>query len=285
MSTMLRAIIPLSAVLAFASGAHAAAVSVPRAPAGGFSRSTSVRAARPSAPHPRGGPGTLGGYLQRTPSPGRVRGGYYPGYFYPGPYYSPFYSDPFYGGSFGYDPFFAGPSGYYSGSRSGDEWSKRGNVQLHVDPKDVEVIVDGIPSAKGGRAALDLPTGMHHIEIQRSGYRPWSTDLDVKQGIRYLLEQKLERLPKEERQEENSRTRDRRVGEVRLDVQPPDTIVDMDGRFLGMADLLRDSQTLHRLPAGRHKLRFSRPGYKTVEREVVVATDHPTEMSVNLEKE
>jgi hypothetical protein len=236
-----------------------------------------------SPPAGRGGPGTLGGYLGRPPRPGHGRGGYYPGGYYPVPYYSPFYYDSFFGSPFGYDPFFTGAPGYYSnGYRSEDDWSKRGNVQLHVDQKDVEVIVDGIPTAKGGRAVLSLPTGMHHIEIQRSGYRTWSTDLDIKQGIRYMLEQRLERLPKDEPQEGDSRSNTRQTGELRLDVQPPDTIVDMDGRFLGMANLLTDSKTLRHLPAGRHRLRFSRPGYQTKEREIDISPDRPAAVSVSL---
>lgn len=272
----------LGAGLSVASGAFAAAVPAPRGGTGGFSRPAPVGAPRSPSPQPRGGPGTLGGYLHRPPSVSGKRGPYYPGGYYRGGYYAPFYYDPFY-----YDPFFAGGSGYYGyGSRSEADWSKRGNVQLHVDPKDVEVIVDGIPSAKGGRAVLDLPTGLHHIEIQRSGYRPWSVDLDVKQGVRYLLEQRLEKLPKEERQqEESSRSSRRRTGELRLDVQPSDAIVDIDGRFLGMANLLQDSTTLRLLPAGHHKLRFSRPGYRTVEREVDVSPDHPAALSVRLERE
>jgi len=287
---MFRVMILLTAGLTTASGAFAAAVPAPRGGTGGFSRSMPVGAPRPPSPQPRGGPGTLGGYLQRPPSVHGNRGGYYPGGYYPGryyaPYYYPYYYYPFYGSPFVYDPYFAGPSGYYgSGYGSEADWSKRGNVQLHVDPKDVEVIVDGIPSAKGGRAVLNLPTGLHHVEIQRSGYRPWSIDLDVKQGVRYLLEQRLERLPAEEQQqEESSRSPTRPTGELRLDVEPSDAIVDMDGRFLGMANLLHDSATLRRLPAGRHKLRFSRPDYKSVEREVDVTPDQPAALSVRLER-
>src|SRR5258707_1994768 len=182
----------LGAGLALAPGAHAAPAA--HAGAGASPRFSSAGTASGSpAPRPRGGPGTLGGYQQRPPRPGRVTypSGYYLVPYYPGAYYNgfnydPFYFDPFYG-----DPFFAGPRVYASpGYGSEDEWSKRGNVQLQVEPKDVEVIVDGIPSAKGGRAALDLPSGMHHIQLQRSGYRTWSVDLDVKQGVRYRLEQR-----------------------------------------------------------------------------------------------
>ena len=137
--------------------------------------------------HRRGaaGPERWAATCGRPPRPGHGRRGYYPGGYYPAPYLSPFYYVLFFGGPFGYDPFFSGASGYYSsGYRSEDDWSKRGNIQLRVDPKDVEVVVDGIPTAKGGRAVLSLPTGVHHIEIQRSGYRTWTTDLDIKQGIR-----------------------------------------------------------------------------------------------------
>ena len=283
---MFRAMILLCAVLALAPGALAARAA--HGGAGASPRFSSARAtSRSPAPQPRGGPGTLGGYQQRPPVSSRVPypGGYYLVPYYPGGYYNglaydPFYFDPFYG-----DPFFAGPRVYASpGYRSEEGWSERGNVHLQVEPKDVEVIVDGIPSAKGGRAALDLPSGMHHIEIHRSGYRTWSVDLDVKQGVRYRLEQRLERLPKVERQQDVTRSPAAGRGEARLNVQPADTIVDLDGRFLGMADLLRDSATLHRLPVGRHKLRFSRPGYETVEREIDISPDRRTEVRVELER-
>ena len=88
-----------------------------------------VGAPRLPSPQPRGGPGTLGGYLQRPPAVHGNRGGYYPGGYYPGgyyagpyyaPYYYPYYYYPFYGSPFVYDPFFAGPSGYH-GSGYGSE--------------------------------------------------------------------------------------------------------------------------------------------------------------------
>jgi hypothetical protein len=58
----------------------------------------------------------------------------------------------------------------------------------------------------------------------------------------------------------------------------------MDGRFLGMVNLLTDSPTLHRISAGRHRLRFSRPGYQTVEREIDITPDRPAAVSVSLAK-
>ena len=236
---------------------------------------------------PRGGSGTLGQFYGRSPSASRVPRSYP---YYPVPYH-PYY-DGFYGSSFSYDPFFYDPfysdfwnQSYAPGYSSADEWSKRGNVQLQVDPKDVEVMVDGIPSARSGRAVLNLPAGMHHVEITHPGYRPWVLDLDVQQGVRYRLEQHLERLSKEEQESGADRPTTRRVGELRLNVRPADTIIDLDGRLLGMADLLRGSEALRRLPLGRHTLRFSHLSYKTVEKEIDITADRPTEVSVDLQRE
>jgi hypothetical protein len=271
-----RHMILLGAIVAAAGSAIAGPATQPR---GGSST-----LGRAPAPQPRGGRGSLGGYLQRRPSTDRFRGRgpssrglYYPGFYYDPFFYSPFYADPFF-----YDRW----GSYYSrGYRSEDGWPDRGNVALLVEPRDVEVIVDGIPSAKGGRAVLSLPTGPHHIEIRRSGYRTWALDLDVKQGVRYRLEQRLERVPKGEKEEDTDSSSVRTAGELRLDVQPSDAFVDLEGRFLGMASLLRDSAALRRIPIGHHTLRFRREGYRTVERAIDVTSDRPAEVRVELERE
>lgn len=237
-----------------------------------------------AAPLPRGGPGTLGQYYGRSPSVRSVPRSYP---YYPIPYYDGFYASPFFFDPFFYDGFYPGywDQSYGPGYYLEEGWSNRGNVQLHVDPKDVEVIVDGIPSANSGRAILNLPSGVHHFEIRRSGYRPWVLDLDVKQGVRYRLDQRLERLSKEEQESGVDRTAGRQVGELRLNVKPIDTIVDMDGRLLGMADLLHGSQTLRHIPPGPHTLRFTHPGYQAIEKQIDVTPDHPTEVTIDLQRE
>ncbi len=222
--------------------------------------------------------------MERSPTRDRFRRSdrYYRDRFYRDRFYDPFFYSPFF-----YDPFYRDPWGRYSvpeyGSR--DDWSDRQNIQLNVEPRDVEVIVDGIPTAKGGRAFLNLPSGPHHIAIIRSGYRPWVLDLDVKQGVRYRLEQRLERLSKEEQERGEDRPTADRFGELRLTVRPEDAIVHLDGRLLGIANLLRGSEALQRLPMGRHTLRFTRPGYKAVEREITVTADRPVEVTVDLERD
>src|SRR5207245_856113 len=111
------------------------------------------------------------------------------------------------------------------------------------------------------------------------GYRPWVLDLDVQQGVRYRLEQRLERLPKEEQGSGADRPGGRQAGGLSLDVRPADAIVELDGRTLGMVDLLRGSEALRRIPAGHHTLRISRPGYKTAEREIEVTPGRPARVN------
>jgi hypothetical protein len=285
-------IVAVAGAAVAAPGAHVAAPSWGGMGTFGRSAAPSVRGGAVrgggTGTLPRGGSGTLGQFYGRRPSaPGVSRS---PRYYYPVPYYdgfsaSPFFSDPFFYD--GFDGFYSGygTESYAPGYFSQDEWSQRGNVQLHVDPKDVEVIVDGIPSAHSGRAVLNLPSGLHHFEIIHPGYRPWVMDLDVKQGVRYRLDQRLERLPKEEQESGADRPTRSRYGELRLKVQPADTIVDIDGRLLGMADLLHGSEALRHLPLGTHTLRFSRPGYQTAERQIEITPDHPAQITVDLERE
>jgi hypothetical protein len=304
---MLRSVLLLCAGLLLASGAHAAPAlggrggSFGRAPgpsvrSAGRPGSYSAASARPGAV-PRGGPGTLGSYLGRPPSSPHHRhpGSYYPGYYYPGYFYPGYYYPGGYGGSlvypYFYDPYFYPGTGYFSYGPDyspAEDWSSRGNVQLHIDPKDVEVTVDGIPTANSGRAVLSLPTGVHHFVITHPGYRPWTVDLDVQQGVQYRLTQRLERLSEEEPQSGAGAPASQGappaggLGELRLTVRPADTIVHMDGRLLGMADLLQNSLALHTIPLGRHILRFTRPGYQTVERQIDITADRPAEVSVDL---
>src|SRR5438876_11909202 len=80
-----RAMILLCVGLVLAPGALAAPASAPRAASGASSRPMSARTLnRSPAPQPRGGPGTLGGYLQRPPASRRVP---YPDGYYLAPYY------------------------------------------------------------------------------------------------------------------------------------------------------------------------------------------------------
>jgi len=66
----------------------------------------------------------------------------------------------------------SGPSGY-------------GSIAIRVQPSDAEVLVDGqpwrSPDSHNG-LVIELAEGRHTIEIQKSGYRTYITDVDVRRG-------------------------------------------------------------------------------------------------------
>jgi len=220
---------------------------------------------------------------------------YYTPFLYGVPIYSPFlfgYSP--YGSIFSYYDWYTSPYRPYSeqapyawGRGAGeevDQWPLRGNVQLDIQPRDVEVRIDSVLTTQDGRASLDLPTGTYQVEVSRPGYRTWTTELVVRHGIRYRIEPRLERLPGEEAREERGPT-PRLAGELQLDVTPDDAVATLDGRLLGVVKLLQGSAALHSIPVGRHTLELSRPGYRTVTRKITVDAREPLKLIVRLERE
>lgn len=60
-----------------------------------------------------------------------------------------------------------------------------GTLALRVQPSDADVLIDGerwTGSQPGERLEVQLPAGMHNIEIRKDGYRAYSTDVTVRGG-------------------------------------------------------------------------------------------------------
>jgi hypothetical protein len=60
-----------------------------------------------------------------------------------------------------------------------------GTIALRVQPADADILIDGerwTLAALGERLLVQVPEGRHHVEIQKSGYRPFSTDITVQHG-------------------------------------------------------------------------------------------------------
>lgn len=203
-------------------------------------------------------------------------------------YYDPFYDPYFNRGGYGFNPNY-GPFGadeyYYYGYnrapydryRSGDERlpdTGQGNVQLRIEPRDVQVFVDGVLSARDGRARLNLPSGRWRLEFVKPGYRTETVDVEVTQGVSVRVERRLIRLEGEEAASPREPIIGE-TGELRVEVRPDDAIVSLDGRAIGLASDVRSSAALRRLPAGRHRIEVRRPGYATLREEVVVSPVQP----------
>lgn len=73
------------------------------------------------------------------------------------------------------------------------------------------------------------------------------------------------------------------IGRLRLDVEPSDASVYLDGRFVGTGiDLQRLRQGL-RLEPGEHRIAVVRPGHKAEEQEFTVAAGEEVELEIELD--
>jgi hypothetical protein len=179
-----------------------------------------------------------------------------------------------YNGAFGADDYYY--FGRYRDAREEEErWpdSRGGNVQLRVEPRDVQVYVDGVLTARDGRATLSLPSGRWRLEFVRPGYRTETIDIEVIQGVSLRVERRLERLSGADVEDREFSLTD--TGELQVDIRPDDAIVYLDGRALGLASHLRDLPALRRLAPGRHVIEARRPGYAPLRQEVVVSPVQP----------
>src|SRR5437762_10749972 len=64
--------------------------------------------------------------------------------------------------------------------------SEYGSIAIRVQPSDAEVSIDGEPwRAPSGqeRLVVDVSEGSHTIEIRKSGYRTYVTQVDVRRGV------------------------------------------------------------------------------------------------------
>jgi hypothetical protein len=70
------------------------------------------------------------------------------------------------------------------------------------------------------------------------------------------------------------------MGSLRLDVEPADASVYVDGDFKGTSRQIRALS----LPAGRHRVEVVRPGFRTVERDVEIRPGQTTDLEVDLDR-
>jgi hypothetical protein len=60
-----------------------------------------------------------------------------------------------------------------------------GTLALRVQPADAEVVIDGekwTPSEPGERLNVEVNAGVHHVVVQKSGYRTFTGDVTVQRG-------------------------------------------------------------------------------------------------------
>ena len=66
------------------------------------------------------------------------------------------------------------------------EASRFGTLSIRVQPGDAEVLIDGErwrgPAGADERLIVQVAEGTHRVEIQKDGYRAFSTEVQVRRG-------------------------------------------------------------------------------------------------------
>ena len=243
-------------------------------------------------------------------------GSSYYGYGRYGYYYNPYdywYSPYSYSGYYGYSP------SYYRRGRGYGYYRDSGSLRIIVDPEKTRVYVDGYYAGiaddfDGILQRLNVPPGRHEITLKLEGYRTQHFKVyvpvddtikihyDMVRGSGEATSEEFAGVPAdyarvEDMNDEDGRRRDDDryegrergrddsrdqgdTGSVRLQVNPQDASVYVDGEFRGSG---RQSANL-RLRPGRHRIEVVRPGFRTVEREVEVERGRSTDLQFELEK-
>ena len=64
-----------------------------------------------------------------------------------------------------------------------------GTVAVRVQPADAEVLIDGErwEATAGERVLVQLSTGQHRVEVRKSGYKPYSTTVNIRSGQTFTV--------------------------------------------------------------------------------------------------
>ena len=264
-----------------------------------------------SATATRGGGGSSGGSTVHASGHATWRyggsghgGGYYPGWGGGWGWGYPYWG--WSGGWYGaYAPAWYGPPGATL-IFAGDPGRLPGVVETRVKPNSARVILDGQDVGRskdynGSWDNLKVPAGRHTLEFARDGYQTLRVDLDVGGGQSYRIDRKLQKgegpdpgsvVLANPPPVNNSRppievASDRGTsvayaeppppspslprGLLKIEVEPADAAVYLDGEYLARADELARLHGALPVAAGSHRVDVVRPGHaaRTVEVDVL----------------
>jgi hypothetical protein len=131
----------------------------------------------------------------------------------------------------------------------------RGEINIITIPAGMEILIDG-QSQGPSPARVTVSAGPHTYTIKRPGMDPYEGTFDMKSGSIITRKITLGGEPAAP------------TGTVQVRTIPPGATIYADGAPAG-----GPAPTSFRLPAGRHTLTISMPGYRPVRREVNVPAD------------
>lgn len=189
-----------------------------------------------------------------------------------------------------------------------------GGIDINVKPKRAEVFVDGSPVGTarqfdGFPSFLWLEKGTYDVVLYLDGYETLNRQISVYPGVVVDFDGRMvpgssvrpedigptstkNRDERIKRNRERAEAAERRApsasgeepGRIAFSVWPADAVVYLDGHFLGAADELAHLSAGLIVDPGRHTVEVVRPGYRSVRREVDVATGERLDLDIELDE-
>jgi hypothetical protein len=197
-----------------------------------------------------------------------------------------------------------GPTAWGAGASYTYVEPDRGSLRVFVDPSETRVYVDGYYAGvaddfDGLFQRLHVSPGRHEISLKLAGHKTHRVRVYVGSGATLELDHEMqEGLGETFEDLTGGRGREARrpapidsvppapaptsalAGELRLSVTPVDASVYVNGEFKGTG---REATALSLAP-GTHRVEVVRPGYRTAEREVEVASRGVAEVDIALQR-
>jgi hypothetical protein len=194
--------------------------------------------------------------------------------------------------------------------RDGVAPARSGVVETDVQPKKAAVRVDGnlVGQARDFNGRWDylwLEPGEHVLEFSKDGFMTLRRHLDVRAGMHVRVTERLEKgdgidppssegpaptapvagrtaAPETPLSEPRAGSGTLKHGLLRLEVEPFDAAVYLDGEFLARASELRRLHGALPVADGVHTVEVVRPGYDSRTVEVEVTADEPARIEIVL---
>lgn len=139
-------------------------------------------------------------------------------------------------------------------------------VDFRVQPKGVEIYVNGVPVAKSGGPGVQLPAGSYTASATLEDYVDWEQPFTTQKGEGQTLK--------------SSMTKRIYFGMLNIVTDPPDGVdVLIDGKKVGVTPLKPK-----RLKTGRYLVRFEKEGWDYWHRYVDITRDGTYELTPTMER-
>jgi hypothetical protein len=173
-------------------------------------------------------------------------------------------------------------------------------IETKVSPSNATVVLDGedvgFASDYNGRwDRLSVKPGKHSIAFRAKGHRSLTVEIDAYPGEAYVLNDTLAdgegedtrtvaaHPAPEARPEPPPMSRPAATGRLRINAEPGDAAIYLDGEYLGLGVELSRIHGALAVPTGTHRLEAARPGFASAVKTIEVGETDLTVVELKLE--